>query len=192
MLARLARLVRLARLAPLVFAFGSNACASAQAPLKSQPSMPDTAQAEAEIGRVLDDFHDAADRADEPRYFAHFASGGVFLGTDATERWDVAAFRAYAHPHFAKGKAWSMHATKRSITVGGGGAVAWFDEVLETKNLGPARGSGVLVRDAGSAGGAWKIAQYNLAVTIPNERFGDVKRLLASPAPPAAAKGEGP
>jgi hypothetical protein len=125
-----------------------------------------------EIVRVLDDFHDAAARADEPRYFGHFAPGGVFLGTDATERWEVEAFRAYAHPHFAKGKAWSFRGVRRRVTVSGD--VAWFEEDLETQNLGPARGSGVLVL----RGGDWKIAQYVLSVTVPNDRFKEVKELL--------------
>ena len=60
------------------------------------------------IDGVVDDWHDAAAKADETRYFAHFTDDGVFLGTDATERWDVPAFRKYAHPHFAKGKAWAV------------------------------------------------------------------------------------
>lgn len=135
----------------------------------------------AAIARVLDDFHDAAARADEARYFGHFAADAVFLGTDATERWEREAFRRYAHPHFVKGKAWSFRAVRREIALDRGGAVAWFDEDLATPNLGPARGSGVLVR--GAPGAAWKIAQYNLAITVPNERFGEVKRLLAGEAP---------
>lgn len=130
---------------------------------------------DAEVARVLDDWHDAAAKADEHRYFDHFASFGVFLGTDGKERWTVPEFRAYAHPHFAKGKAWSFHATRREITFRGD--TAWFDEDLETPNLGPARGSGVLVRDER---GAWKIAQYNLSVPIPNERFKEVKALIES------------
>jgi hypothetical protein len=142
----------------------------------------DEARERAAVGRVLDDFHAAAAAADEARYFGHFAPGGVFLGTDATERWDVEAFRRYAHPHFARGKAWSFRAARRAVTIGAGGAVAWFDEDLVTPNLGPARGSGVLVRDAAS--GAWKIVQYNLAITVPNERFGEVKKLLEGEAPP--------
>jgi hypothetical protein len=128
-----------------------------------------------EIARELDDFHDAAARADEPRYFAHFAPDGVFLGTDATERWDVAAFRSYAHPHFARGKAWSFHGHRRRIA--GRDGVAWFEEDLETQNLGPARGSGVLVR----SGARWLIAQYVLSIPIPNERFKEVRELLTSP-----------
>ena len=56
----------------------------------------------------LDAFHDAAAHANFNAYFDCFTTDAVFLGTDATERWDPAAFRAYAHPHFAKGKAWSF------------------------------------------------------------------------------------
>ena len=127
------------------------------------------------MASALDDFHDAAARADEDRYFAHFAPGGVFLGTDATERWEVPAFRAYAHPHFAKGKAWTFRAARRTVTVRGD--MAWFDEDLVTQNLGPARGSGVLSLHVGK----WLIDQYVLSITVPNERFRAVRDLLAPP-----------
>jgi hypothetical protein len=130
------------------------------------------------VASALDDFHDAAAKADEDRYFAHFAPGGVFLGTDATERWEVPAFRAYAHPHFAKGKAWTFRAARRIVTVRGD--MAWFDEDLETQNLGPARGSGVLSLHVGK----WLIDQYVLSITVPNERFRAVRDLLAAPAKP--------
>jgi ketosteroid isomerase-like protein len=140
-------------------------------------------QDKTEIIKVLDDWHDAASKADEGRYFSHFANDAVFLGTDATERWDLPAFRAYAHPHFSQGKAWSFRAVSRNITLGASGD-AWFDESLETQNLGPARGSGVLLKDSS---GQWKIAQYNLSVPIPNERFAEVKKLLES-APAAPSK----
>jgi SnoaL-like domain len=134
----------------------------------------DAAAATRDVAAVLDDWHDAAAHADEARYFGHFAPAGVFLGTDATERWDVPAFRAYAHPHFAEGRAWTFHAVGRHVAFSDDGRVAWFDEALATERLGPARGSGVLVR--GPSG--WAIAQYNLALTVPNERFADVKKLL--------------
>ena len=130
---------------------------------------------EAVVAGELDDFHDAAARADENRYFGHFAPEGVFLGTDASERWAVRAFRAYAHPHFARGKAWSFRGVRRRIAIRGD--VAWFEEDLETQNLGPARGSGVLVR----SGLRWLLAQYVLSVTIPNQRFKEVRELLTSP-----------
>lgn len=136
------------------------------------------------IATALDDFHDAAAHADEARYFAHFAASGVFLGTDATERWDVAAFRAYAHPHFAAGKAWAFRATRRAIVVSPDGRTAWFDEDLATERLGPARGSGVLAL----VGAEWKIEQYNLASVIPNDRFAAARAAIdAPPAPPPIA-----
>jgi hypothetical protein len=47
---------------------------------------------------VLDDWHPAASVADEPRYFGHFAPNGVFMGTDATERWTVTEFQKWAQP----------------------------------------------------------------------------------------------
>ncbi len=56
------------------------------------------------------------------------------------------------------------------------GDVAWFEEDLETQNLGPARGSGVLVR--GPEG--WRVAQYVLSITVPNDRFKAVRELLES------------
>src|SRR5689334_6819124 len=90
---------------------------------------------EAAVAKVLDDWHDAAAKADEPRYFAHFDEAGVFLGTDAKERWNVAEFRAFAHPYFAKGKAWSFTPRSRHVAFAPGGAVAWFDELLDTPNL---------------------------------------------------------
>ena len=128
------------------------------------------------VGAVLDDWHAAAAAADENRYFAHMSEDAVFLGTDPHERWTKAEFRAYAHPYFARGKAWAFRSVRREVTFSAGGAVAWFDEDLATPNLGPARGSGVLVRE----GAVWRIAQYNLSVPIPNRVFPEVKRAIAA------------
>jgi uncharacterized protein (TIGR02246 family) len=150
------------------------------AAIRSEPG------ARAAVSRVLDELNDAAAKADEARYFALYADDAVFLGTDGKERWDLAAFRAFAHPYFAKGRAWSFRSVRRAIVFDESGSVAWFDEDLATPNLGPCRGSGVLVR----RGGAWKIAQYNLAVVLPNERLDEVRALLAKPAPAEAARGE--
>ena len=135
---------------------------------------PDRAALEADVGKTLDAWHDAAARADEEAYFKLFAKDGVFLGTDAKERWTVAEFRAYAHPHFAKGKAWTFKSTRRAITLSSDARVAWFDEDLATPHLGPSRGTGVLVRE----GETWRIALYDLCVPIPNEKFKDVKAVI--------------
>ncbi|HJV48816.1 MAG TPA: nuclear transport factor 2 family protein [Geothrix sp.] len=120
--------------------------------------------AEKAVAAVLDDWHLAAAQADEGRYFIHLAEGAVFLGTDPAERWPKAAFQAWAHPIFQRGKAWNFKATRRSITLSKDGHTAWFDEDLDTPNLGPARGSGVLTREKDR----WLIQQYNLGVPIPN------------------------
>jgi len=152
-------------------------------PSKTAPAAdPATIEREKQtIGALLDAWHDAAAKADEERYFAHFTPDAVFLGTDATERWDLGAFRAFAHPFFARGKAWSFRAVRRAIILGPGGLIAWFDEDLDTPNMGPARGSGVLVRER--PGAPFRIAHYNLALTIPNERMKEVKALLAGESP---------
>ncbi len=159
-------------LAVLTGLFGVSGCGG------TQPVRATSAQvtfARIAVGNVLDDFHAAAAAADEERYFGHFTVDGVFLGTDATERWGVEAFRAYAHPHFARGKAWTFRATRRDIELSRDTQIAWFDEDLETEGLGPARGTGVLRR---GEDGRYRIAQYNLTITVPNERFREVRELL--------------
>jgi hypothetical protein len=162
----------------------STPMSSAQAPAAAAPSTApfDRAAAERAISLALDDLHDAAAHADEPRYFGHFAPSFVFLGTDATERWDVAAFRAFAHPHFAAGHGWTYRATRRAIAFSRDGAIAWFDEDLLGDKVGACRGSGVLQRDGGGA--KWLLTQYNLALTVPNERFSAVRAAIDAPKSP--------
>ncbi len=152
-------------------------CAGASSTPATQPaSSNETIEAgKAAINKVLDDWHAAAARADETAYFGLLTEDAIFLGTDATERWDLPAFRKFAHPHFAKGKAWSFRATRRAVMIGAAGRLAWFDEDLATPNLGPARGSGVLRK---LPDGGWRIVHYNLTITVPNERFKEVKALL--------------
>jgi hypothetical protein len=127
------------------------------------------------VAAVLDDWHQAASVADEARYFSHFAPDGVFMGTDATERWTVSEFRVWARPYFAKGKAWSFKARDRHVAFAGDGKVAWFDEMLDTPNLGVCRGSGVLTM----VEGVWKISQYNLSVPIPNSLVDGIVKQIA-------------
>jgi ketosteroid isomerase-like protein len=152
----------------------------------STPTTVDATAAEREIAAALDDFHDAAAHADEPRYFAHFAREAVFLGTDATERWDVEAFRQYAHARFATGKGWTYRSVRRAIRVSSDGAVAWFDEDLLGEKAGPCRGTGVFVRVREGDRDRYLIAQYNLTVTVPNDRFAAVRRAIDEPIAPTA------
>ena len=86
------------------------------------------------------------------------------MGTDATERWDIAEFKAYSKPHFDRGRAWNFTPVVRHVYISEEGKTAWFDEELDTPNLGPSRGTGTLVLKDG----IWKLAHYNLTVPIPN------------------------
>ena len=118
------------------------------------------------VSSVLDDFHSAASAADEERYFSHFTPEAVFLGTDASERWTVAEFREYAHPHFSEGRGWTYVATERHVMFSPDGRLAWFDETLRNEKYGETRGTGVLHK----TGQGWKIAHYSLTLLVPNER----------------------
>lgn len=144
---------------------------------------PDPTAITHEASRELDDLHAAAAAADEPRYFGHFAAHAVFLGTDATERWDLLTFRAYTHERFAAGKGWTYEPVRRSLESSPDGRVVWFDEDLKNSHVGLARGTGVLVREDGRL----SVAQYNLTVPIPNARMSAVVNLIEAAARPQAA-----
>lgn len=126
------------------------------------------------IGQALDDWHLAAAAHAEEPYFSAMTENFVFLGTDPKERWTKAEFRAYAHPIFAKGKGWEMKGVKREVFVSADRKTAWFDEDVVSKGLGPVRGSGVFVKEKGK----WRIAQYNLSVPVPNDKFDEARKLF--------------
>lgn len=132
-----------------------------------------------EADRVLDDFHDAAAKADFDRYFSHWTDESVFLGTDATERWTGGEFREFARPHFEKGRGWTYRPHDRRITYAPGGEQAFFDELLDNDKLGLCRGSGVL----GRVDGRWKVLQYNLSIPIPNDMAERVVGMIGAPKP---------
>ncbi|MEM8496525.1 MAG: nuclear transport factor 2 family protein [Pseudomonadota bacterium] len=121
-----------------------------------------------QANETLDAFHRAAADADFDVYFALFSEDAVFLGTDASERWPVEEFKAYAKPHFDKGRGWVYVPAERHIVIND--HIAWFDELLDSQSYGVSRGSGVLVKVEGH----WKIAQYNLHFPIPNDLVDDI------------------
>lgn len=129
----------------------------------------------ADAEAVIDDLHLAASEADLERYFGHFTADAVFLGTDATERWDVAEFEAYAAPIFASGSGWTYTPIERHVSLSADGRVAWFDERLHNDKYGETRGSGVLVR----RGPRWRIAQYVLSIPVPNDLAPDLVERIA-------------
>ncbi len=127
-----------------------------------------------EINVTLDAWHKAAADANYKAYFNLMTDDAIFIGTDATENWNKTAFQAYAKPHFDKGKAWSFTALERHIYFDKTGKTAWFDELLNTQ-MKICRGSGVLVK----IGQEWKIKQFVLSMTIPNDNSGEVIKVKA-------------
>jgi hypothetical protein len=175
--------VRAAGLALAAGLAGLGGCASAPVDGAAPGSATANAAAQAEIALLLDGFHRAAARADGEAYFGTFAPGGVFIGTDAGERWDLTAFRAYAAPYFSQGKGWTYLPRSRSVVLGPDGRTAWFDELLDSQNYGTSRGTGVLVRRPEG----WRVAQYALSFPIPNEIAKELTaRIKAHEARPAA------
>ena len=135
-------------------------------------SEPATSREKSElaVASQLDAFHKAAAAADFDAYFGLFSQNGVFIGTEAKERWTVDTFKKYVKPYFDQGKGWTYIPRDRTIVIHGD--VAWFDELLDSEAYGECRGSGVLVKVSGN----WKIAQYNLHFPVPN---GIAKRVTA-------------
>jgi len=128
-----------------------------------------------EIGTMLDGFNAAAAKADYTMYFNYFADESTFIGTDATEVWDKKAFMAWAKPYFDKKSTWNFTSLKRNIYFSKDGKLAWFDELLDTQ-MKICRGSGVVEKINGS----WKVKQYVLSMTVPNEV---VDQVVAEKAP---------
>jgi len=127
-----------------------------------------------EIDRFMNAWHLAAAQADATTYFAALAPGAVFLGTDIRERWSKEEFQKWAAPYFQRPSAWIFRASRRQVTLSADGSTAWFDEDLVSESYWPCRGSGVLEKIAGQ----WKIRQYNLAFTIPNEATMGIKPVV--------------
>ena len=118
----------------------------------------------AAIGQLLDGLHRAAAESDAQDYFARYTEEAVFLGTDASERWSIGEFKAYAAKPFAEGRGWRYDVVSRHLVPTGNPEIYGFDEVLSNEKLGLCRGSGLVVFD----GERWRVAQYVLSMLIPN------------------------
>ena len=125
-----------------------------------------------QINMTLDAWHKAAAEANYTNYFDALTDDAVFMGTDAKENWTKPAFQAYAKPYFDKGKAWNFKSLERHVYFSGDKKTAWFDELLDTQ-MKICRGSGVLVY----VNNQWKIKQYVLSITIPNENTDEVIKI---------------
>jgi ketosteroid isomerase-like protein len=125
-----------------------------------------------QVNETLDAWHKAAAEANAKVYFGMMTDDAIFIGTDATENWDLKAFQAFAKPYFDRGKAWDFKAIERHIYFDKSGKLAWFDELLNTQ-MKICRGSGVMVK----IGKEWKIKHYVLSMTIPNEKTNEVVKI---------------
>jgi hypothetical protein len=133
------------------------------------------------INKFIDNWHLAAAKADAKVFFGSMEENGVYIGTDKTERWTKTEFIKFAKPYFDKGKAWDFKPFDRDVHVTKDGKVVWFSELLTTW-MGTCRGSGVMI----STPEGWKITQYHLSVTVPNEIIKDFISLVEKSAPQPA------
>ena len=125
-----------------------------------------------ELNAFMDNWHHAAAVADEDVFFGSIDTNGVYLGTDPSERWTKQEFMDWGMKYFQRDTAWAFYPYNRHWELSKDGKIAWFDELLKT-HMGVCRGSGVLIRHDNG----WKIKQYNLALTLPNEKMKEFRKL---------------
>lgn len=125
------------------------------------------------LNAFLDSWHQAAAKADSVVFFDSMSKNSIYIGTDASERWTKDQFHQFAMPYFRRGKAWDFKPYDRDIQFSEDRKQAWFSELLTTW-MGVCRGSGVLTKTRTG----WKIDQYHLSVTVPNDAIRDFITLV--------------
>lgn len=125
------------------------------------------------INDFINQWHRAAAEANHQVFFGSLTENSIYIGTDATERWTKAEFMTFAKPYFDRGRAWDFKPYERDVHVTSNGKVAWFSELLTTW-MGVCRGSGILEKTKNG----WKISQYHLSVTVPNDAIRDFIKLI--------------
>jgi hypothetical protein len=126
-----------------------------------------------QVNAFVDSWHDDAAHA-RMAYFDKMAPDGVYIGTDRGELWQRDAFKAWAKRFFERGSAWSFHATRRNVYASGDGKTIWFDELLDTPNMGHCMASGVIRKTAKG----FEIVHYQLSMAVPNDIAGQVTSLV--------------
>jgi len=128
-----------------------------------------------QVNAFVDAWHDDAAHA-RMAYFDKIAPDGVYIGTDRTELWQRDAFKAWARKYFERKAAWSFKATRRNVYASADKSLIWFDELLDTPNMGPCMASGVIRKTATG----FEIVHYQLSMAVPNELAGQVTKLIAT------------
>ena len=116
-----------------------------------------------EVNAFVDGWHDDAANT-RVAYFDKIARDGVYIGTDRTELWTRDEFKAWSKKYFDAKSAWTFKATRRNVYASADKSLIWFDELLDTKNMGPAMASGVLRKTKTG----FEIVHYQLSLAVPN------------------------
>ena len=75
---------------------------------QSLPDQPDHDTTRWRLNVAIDKWHrDAAD-GNHDDYIGAMTGDGVFIGTDATERWTTAEFSVWSKPYFDRKKTWNF------------------------------------------------------------------------------------
>jgi hypothetical protein len=142
------------------------------ASLSAQAQQADAALARA-VNTFVDQWHDDAAHA-RMAYFDKIAPDGVYIGTDKHELWHRDEFKAWAKRFFERKSAWSFKAVRRNVYASPDKSFIWFDEILDTPNMGPCMASGVIRKTAKG----FEILHYQLSMAVPNEVGGQVTKLV--------------
>jgi len=130
------------------------------------------AQAEKSLDQIMDDWHQAAAEADAEAFFGRMTETGIYIGTDASERWLRDELREWSAKYFARESAWSFTALERNWQRPTEN-IAIADELLET-GMGVCRSTAVLQL----IDGEWYIVHYQLSIAVPNEKLEDFQNLM--------------
>jgi hypothetical protein len=159
------------------------ACCLFLASISAQAQANDDVRFKQQVNAFVDEWHDDAAHA-RLAYFDKMAQDGVYIGTDRTELWHRDDFKAWAKKYFERKSAWSFKATRRNVYFSPDKSVIWFDELLDTPNMGPCMASGVIRKTAHGL----EIVHYQLSMAVPNEVSGKVTKLISEPTAGQPAK----
>lgn len=127
-----------------------------------------------QVNAFVDEWHDDAANT-RMAYFDKIARDGVYIGTDRTELWTRDEFKAWSKKYFDAKSAWTFKATRRNVYASADKSLIWFDELLDTKNMGHAMASGVIRKTRNG----FEIVHYQLSVAVPNEVVDQVTGIIA-------------
>lgn len=133
----------------------------------------------AQLDSLMNRWHHAAAVADEAVFFGFMPDNGIYIGTDATERWLAKEMKVWAAPFFERESAWDFTTISRNFDFSDDLQTAWFDELLDTW-MGTCRASGVLQIQAD---GTWQLAHYHLSIAVPNDKVQEYLKVIGKAKP---------